>query len=117
MTDRLDELQRGFYAAAADNVHETINEQRFMELCLEVKEEGNEQDRPNQLLVKLRAELGFRYPRITLQDIPSGSVVKAYLDEVYRLTVKHMEPTFDVEAAINNDLLWSKVPGYKYKES
>ena len=116
MTDRLDELQRRSYAAA-NNVHRTIDEQRFKELCQEVKDEGNEPDRPNQLLIKLRAELGFRYPRITLPDIPSGSVVEAYLDEVYRLMMKHMEPTFDVESAINNDLLWGKVPGYEHKES
>lgn len=116
MTDWLGEQQRRSYAAA-NNVNRTIDEQRFKEMCQEVKDERNEQDRPNQLLIKLRAELGFRYPRITLPDIPSGSVVEAYLDEVYRLMVKHMEPAFDVEAAINNDLLWGIVPGYKYRES
>lgn len=81
-----------------------------------MKDEEHLGDRPYQMLVKLRQELGYQHPRLVIPDVPGWevNVTEVYLDEIYRLTTSNMQPPFDVEAAINKDLLWGREPGYQF---
>ncbi|MEK6299646.1 MAG: hypothetical protein AABO41_02905 [Acidobacteriota bacterium] len=113
MEDVLGKMQQDSYAAR-DDMNRKISEERFKQFCADVKGAGDEGDRVHQFLIRLRAELGFHNPQITLPDTPTGSAREAELDEIYRLMVEHRETPFDIEGAINNDLLWGHKPGYTY---
>ena len=99
--------------AARQSRSAAITMERFIELCKEVIQEGVKARRSRVFLIKLRAELGYLYPHIASPGTPERSTGRTEMDEIFRLTSAHMNPPFDIEKAINKELLCDVGSGYK----